>query len=44
MNEKLDGISFSDSSIKRKEQVKSLEEPKVRLKPDKETIYVNRSV
>ena len=44
INEKFDEISFSNSSIKRKEQVKSLEELKVGLKLDKETIYVDPSV
>ena len=40
----MDGISFSNSSVKRKEQIKSLEELNVGLKLDKETIYVDPSV
>ena len=44
INEKLDGILFSSSLIKRKEQIKSLEELKVGIKLDKETIYVDPSV
>ena len=44
INEKLDRISFSISSVKRKEQIKSLEELKVGLKLDKENIYVDPSV
>ena len=44
VNEKLDGISFCNSSIKQKEQIKSLEELKVGVKLDKETIYVDPSV
>ena len=41
INEKLDGISFSNSSIKGKEQIKSLEELKVVVKLEKETSYVD---
>ena len=37
INEKLDGISFSNSSIKRREQIKSLEKLRVGRKLDKET-------
>ena len=44
INEELDGILFSNSSIKRKEQIKSLEELKVGVKFDKETIFVDPSV
>ena len=44
INEKLDGISFSNSSSKRKEQIKSLEELKAGLKLYKVTIYVDPSV
>ena len=44
INEELDGILFSNSSIKRKEQIESLEELKVGVKLDKETIFVDPSV
>ena len=44
INEKLDGILFSSSLIKRKEQIKSLEELKVGIKLDKETMYVDPNV
>ena len=44
INEELDGILFSNSSIKRKEQIKSLDELKVGVKLDKETIFVDPSV
>ena len=44
VNSKLDGISFSNSSIKRKEHIKSLEELKVGIKLEKETIFVDPSV
>ena len=44
INEKLDGISFSNFLIKPKEQIKSLEELKVGVKLEKETIYVDLSV
>ena len=44
INEELDGIFFSNSSIKRKEQIKSLDELKVGVKLDKETIFVDPSV
>ena len=44
INEKLDGISFSNLSIKPNEQIKSLEELKVGVKLEKETIYVDPSV
>ena len=44
INEKLDGISFSNSSIKRREQIKSLEKLRVGLKLDKETISVDPSM
>ena len=43
INKKLDRISFSISSIKRKEQIKSLQELKVGLKLDKENVYVDPS-
>ena len=43
-NSKLDGISFSNASIKRKEHVKSLEELKVGVKLEKEAIFVDPSV
>ena len=44
INEELDGILFSNSSIKRKGQIKSLDELKVGVKLDKETIFVDPSV
>ena len=44
INEKLDGISFSNFLIKPNEQIKSLEELKVGVKLEKETIYVDPSV